>query len=148
MMDLEEEYAKHLQNPDNALQFLEKISIKKDFWVQRDAEFEQIKKITKEQLFNELSKHDIDMEVVSNGKRVGNSQFHMFNLIIRKLHTREHLSLSDIAFFLEEDYFDFKKVVACFNEENMYLLREEMVKRFNYKKKKTRLKEFIENSDV
>lgn len=146
-MELEQEYAEHLQNPENTLRFLEKIAVKKDFWVQRDAEAEQVKKITKEQLYNEIKKHNIDMDIVSNGKRVGNENFHRFNLLVRRLTRLESLTLSDIAFYLEEDYFDFKVVISCFNEENVYLLREELVKRFNYKKKKTKLKEFIEDED-
>jgi hypothetical protein len=146
-MELEEEYAIHLQNPENVLQFLDKIAIKKDFWCSRDAESEQVKKITKEQLFNELSKHNIDMDIVSNGKRIGNEAFHKFNLVVRKLHRTDNLSLSDIAFYLEEDLFEMKTVVGCFNEENTYLLREELTKRFNYKKKKTKLKNFIEDSE-
>lgn len=144
-MTLEEEYAAHLQSPEPTLQFLEKISVKKDFWVQRDAEAEQVKKIAKEQLFNEIKKHSIDMDVVSNGKRVGNEHFHKFNLLIRRLNKVENISLADIAFYMEEDLFDFKVVTQCFNEETIYLLREELVKRFNYKKKKTKLKEFLED---
>lgn len=145
-MTLEEEYAAHLQSPEPTLQFLEKISVKKDFWVQRDAEAEQVKKIAKEQLFNEIKKHSIDMDVVSNGKRVGNEHFHKFNLLIRRLNKVENISLADIAFYMEEDLFDFKVVTQCFNEETIYLLREELVKRFNYKKKKTKLKEFLEDA--
>jgi len=143
-MELEEEYANHLQDPQNTLQFLEKIAVKKDFWVQRDAEHEQVKKITKEQLYEEIKKHNIEMDVVANGKRIGNENFHRFNLLIRRVTKLGSMTLADIAFYLEEDYFDFKVVVSCFNEENTYLLREELVKRFNYKKKKTKLKEFLE----
>jgi hypothetical protein len=146
-MELEQEYSEHLQNPENTLQFLEKIAIKKDFWVQRDAESEQVKKIAKEQLYGEIKKHNIDMEVVSNGKRVGNDNFHRFNLLVRRLNRVESIALSDIAFYLEEDLFDFKVVISCLNEENVYLLREELVKRFNYKKKKTKLKEFMEETE-
>jgi len=146
-MELEQEYSEHLQNPENTLQFLEKIAVKKDFWVQRDAESEQVKKIAKEQLYGEIKKHNIDMDVVSNGKKVGNDNFHRFNLLVRRLNRIESISLSDIAFYMEEDLFDFKVVLLCLNEENIYLLREELVKRFNYKKKKTKLKEFMEEED-
>ena len=146
-MELEQEYSEHLQNPENTLQFLEKIAVKKDFWVQRDAESEQVKKIAKEQLYGEIKKLNIDMEIVSNGKRVGNDNFHRFNLLVRRLNRIESISLSDIAFYLEEDLFDFKVVISCLNEENVYLLREELVKRFNYKKKKTKLKEFMEETE-
>jgi len=146
-MELEQEYSEHLQNPENTLQFLEKIAVKKDFWVQRDAESEQVKKIAKEQLYGEIKKHNIDMEIVSNGKRVGNDNFHRFNLLVRRLNRVESIALSDIAFYLEEDLFDFKVVISCLNEENVYLLREELVKRFNYKKKKTKLKEFMEETE-
>jgi hypothetical protein len=146
-MELEQEYSEHLQNPENTLQFLEKIAVKKDFWVQRDAESEQVKKIAKEQLYAEIRKHNINMEIVSNGKRVGNDNFHKFNLLVRRLNKLESFTISDIAFYLEEDLFDFKVVVSCFNEENVYLLREELIKRFNYKKKKTKLKEFMEESE-
>lgn len=146
-MELEQEYSEHLQNPENTLQFLEKIAVKKDFWVQRDAESEQVKKIAKEQLYAEIKRHDINMEIVSNGKRVGNDNFHKFNLLVRRLNKLDSFTISDIAFYLEEDLFDFKVVVSCLNEENVYLLREELVKRFNYKKKKTKLKEFMEETE-
>ena len=122
-MELEQEYSEHLQNPENTLQFLEKIAVKKDFWVQRDAESEQVKKIAKEQLYGEIKKHNIDMDVVSNGKKVGNDNFHRFNLLVRRLNRIESISLSDIAFYMEEDLFDFKVVLSCLNEENIYLLR-------------------------
>jgi hypothetical protein len=52
--------------------------------------------------------------------------------------------MEDMALFLEEDYFDAKTTVNCLNEENLYVLREEMTVRHKIKRKKTRLSLIIE----
>jgi hypothetical protein len=140
----------------DGLLFLDRITVKKDFWIERNPEVEQTKKIMKTDFFAELSKlakndkSDSDsskemetfLELVSSGKRVRNESFHRFNLFVSNQIREKNIQLSDIAIFLEEDYFEFKAVLNCFNEENLYLLREEMAGKLPTRK--TKLKQFIE----
>lgn len=126
----------------DGLLFLDRITVKKDFWVERNPEVEQTKKIMKTEFFEELDKLKLDMDLVSNGKRVKNESFHRFNLFLSNIIKTKNIQLSDVAIFLEEDYFDFKAVLNCFNEENLYLLREEMAGKLP--RIKTKLKKFIE----
>lgn len=132
----------------DGLLFLDRITVKKDFWVERNPEVEQTKKIMKTDFFIELSKLsksqkiETFLELVSSGKRVKNEAFHRFNLFVSNQIREKNIQLSDIAIFLEEDYFEFKAVLNCFNEENLYLLREEMAGKLPTRK--TKLKQFIE----
>lgn len=141
----------------DGLLFLDRITVKKDFWIERNPEIEQTKKIMKTDFFTELSKLacsksnrvesdtkelETFLELVSSGKRVKNESFHRFNLFVSTQIKEKNIQLSDIAIFLEEDYFEFKAVLNCFNEENLYLLREEMAGKLPTRK--TKLKQFIE----
>lgn len=132
----------------DGLLFLDRITVKKDFWIERNPEVEQTKKIMKTDFFIGLSKltvpQDMEtfLELVSSGKRVKNESFHRFNLFVSKEIKEKNIHLSDIAIFLEEDFFEFKAVLNCFNEENLYLLREEMAGKLPTRK--TKLKKFIE----
>lgn len=101
--------------------------------MERDVEFEQTKRITKSIFFKELETRGIDLDVVANGKRIKNEHFHNFNLAIIDLNEDRLIDITDMVLFLEEDMFEMKVVVSCLNEENLYLLREELSKRYNIK---------------
>lgn len=139
----------------DGLLFLDRITVKKDFWTERNPEVEQTKKIMKTDFFADLikltperpdenpdKKLEVFLELVSSGKRVKNESFHRFNLFISGQIKTKNIHLSDIAIFLEEDFFEFKAVLNCFNEENLYLLREEMAGKLPTRR--TKLKKFIE----
>lgn len=123
---------------------IDEIKPKKDSMVDRDLETEIFKRIVKSTFLEELEKLNVDLTVVSNGRRNKNEQFHNFNIFVKNMHTIRKISMQDIASFLEEDFFDTKTVLNCLNEENLYILREEMAKRYNIKQTKSRLSLIIE----
>lgn len=123
---------------------IDEIKPKKDSMVDRDLETEIFKRIVKSTFLEELEKLNVDLTVVSNGRRNKNEQFHNFNIFVKNMHTVRKISMQDIASFLEEDFFDTKTVLNCLNEENLYILREEMAKRYNIKQTKSRLSLIIE----
>lgn len=122
---------------------LDEIKPKKDSMVEKNAENDIFRKMLKSQFEIKLNELDLDMTIVSNGRRNKNEQFHIFNIFIKDMFVN-NFSIADIAMFLEEDFFEMKTVVACFNEENRFLLEEELSKRFNIKQKKTKLSMLVE----
>lgn len=52
--------------------------------------------------------------------------------------------MHDMVQFLEEDWFDVKTVLNCLNEENTYILREELAIKYNRKQKTSNLEFLIE----
>lgn len=122
---------------------LDEIKPKKDSMVEKNAEFDIFKKMLKQQFEVQLKDLKLDMTIVSNGRRNKNEQFHIFNIFIKKMYNN-NFSIADMAMFIEEDYFEMKTVVSCFNEENRFLLEEELAERFNIKRKRTRLSLLVE----
>ena len=123
---------------------LDEIKPKKDSLVDRDLESDIFRRLTKAVFVEELERLNLDLEMVSNGRRIKNEHFHRFNIFIKDMNMNRKYSMEDMALFLEEDYFDAKTTVNCLNEENLYVLREEMTVRHKIKRKKTRLSLIIE----
>jgi hypothetical protein len=123
---------------------LDEIRPKKDCMVNRDLESDIFKNLSKEVFSTEMEKMGFDLMLVANGRRNKNEHFHKFNIFIKMMNSEKKFSIHDMALYLEEDYFDMKTVANCFNEENLYILREEMTLKYNIKQKKTRLTLIIE----
>ena len=123
---------------------LDEIRPKKDCMVDRDLESDIFKRLSKDVFADEMKKFDFDLDLVSNGRRSKNEHFHKFNIFMKMMNSNRKFSMHDMALYLEEDYFDMKTVVNCLNEENLYILREEMTLKYNIKQKKTRLTLIIE----
>ena len=123
---------------------LDEIRPKKDCMVDRDLESDIFKRLSKDVFADEMKKFDFDLDLVSNGRRSKNEHFHKFNIFMKMMNSDRKFSMHDMALYLEEDYFDMKTVVNCLNEENLYILREEMTLKYNIKQKKTRLTLIIE----
>lgn len=115
------------------------IKPKKDSMIDRDLESDIFKKLSKEVFSAELEKNTFDLTLVSNGRRNKNDHFHRFNIFMKQMNNEKKFSMHDMVLYLEEDFFDMKTVVGCLNEENLYILREEMTIRYNVKQKKSRL---------
>lgn len=122
---------------------LVEIKPKKDSMIERNVEGEIFKRMSKLKFTEKLEALNLDMNIVSNGRRNKNEQFHRFNIFIKELHST-NFPMQDIAMFLEEDYFEMKQVVTCFNEENRFILEEELTKKYNIKHKKTKLSLIVE----
>lgn len=123
---------------------LDEIKPKKDSLVDRDLETDIFKRISKDVFTKELSKLNLDFSLVSNGRRHKNEHFHRFNIFIKDMNYVKKFSIHDMALFMEEDFFEMKTVINCFNEENLYVLREEVSHRYNIKRTKSRLDLIIE----
>lgn len=109
---------------------------------EKNVETEIIRSVLKSKFFEEMSKYSFDFDLISSGKRNKNEEFHKFNLFIRDMYEEVRILMSDMALFLEEDLFDAKTVIQCFNEENMIILREEFSIKF--RRKKSRLEILID----
>lgn len=123
-----------MEIPDNKMDENGTLKPRHNTHVERDIEMEQFKRISKSNFYKEIENRGINLEVVPSGKK-GNEDFHLFNILVKDLNENILLDMMDIVLYLEEDMFEMKTAVLCFNEENLYLLREEMSKKFNIKNK-------------
>lgn len=119
---------------------------KRGAMVDRNAEEELFKKLQKSTFIAKLDNMHLDLAVVSNGRRNKNEQFHRFNLFIKDMFDH-HYSMQDMITFMDEDYFEVKIVLNCLNEENRYNLEEEMLSKYNIKKRKTKLSILVQEDD-
>ena len=110
--------------------------------IYKNIEEDLVRSVLKKRFFESLSQMSLDMDVVVNGRRNKNEQFHRFNLFVKDMY-ESRILMQDIFYFLEEDLFDTKTVLSCFNEENLFLLREELAIKYS-KKKKSNLNFLIE----
>jgi hypothetical protein len=60
------------------------------------------------------------------------------------MYEHKRIYMHDMVQFLEEDWFDVKTVLNCLNEENTYILREELAIKYNRKQKTSNLEFLIE----
>lgn len=83
--------------------------------------------IEKKEFFKEVEKEGINIEKVCIKKKEYNEHFHKFNILVDRLREDEGKSLIDIAVYLYEDYFDkLQDVWACFDENNTWVIQEEI----------------------
>ena len=66
---------------------LDEIKPKKDCMVNRDLESDIFKNLSKEVFTSEMEKMDLDLNLVSNGRRSKNEHFHKFNIFIKMMNT-------------------------------------------------------------
>lgn len=119
---------------------MQSLTPKKEIY--KNIEEDLVRDVLKKRFFKSLSEMSLDMDVVVNGRRNKNEQFHRFNLFVKDMY-ESRILMQDIFYFLEEDLFDTKTVLSCFNEENLFLLREELAIKYS-KKKKSNLNFLIE----
>lgn len=101
-----------------------------------------LEEFSKNEFFNIIKRHNIDMDRVSVKKKEYNDHYHKFNVIIYKLKEENDISLFDIAMYLYKDYFDdINDVMNCFDENNKWALKEEA----NLKYHKGSLKTILDN---
>lgn len=111
---------------------------------ERNNENEIVRSVLKKKFFDRLNGHKFDLDIISNGKRNRNEQFHRFNLFIKEMY-EERILMTDMFFFLEEDVFDTKTTLSCFNEENTLILKEELAIKYCRRHKKSKLELLIED---
>lgn len=116
---------------------------KNDSIVDREAESTLMNEIGKHKFFRIMQQHNIDFDIVIQKKKAQNNDYHQFNFLIKKMREKNDLSLIDCAVYLYQDYFDMKKVLMCFNEDNMYHLRHELANKHGIKMYDTILKFFL-----
>lgn len=102
----------------------------------RSQEDDILRTVSKQKFYDLIKLEGINLEIVSNGKRNRNEEFHKFNLFVNKIYNDHRFLMTDLFLYLEEDWFDAKTTANCFNEENLVILREESTIRFHKKSKK------------
>ena len=111
--------------------------------IDRTAENEIFKQIGKRRFFSLVDECEIDFDKVVRKKKSCNEDFHKFNYIVKKLYQAKKISMIDIAIYMYTDLFKVKDVLACFNEENMWNLRQELAQKHNIKMNKSILQHFL-----
>ena len=74
-----------------------------------------------------------DILKIISKKRANNEQFYILNILLKKLHLNGEINIIESAIYMYKEFFDMKTVVKCLNEENIYLIRKELLKRFKLK---------------
>lgn len=74
-----------------------------------------------------------DILKIISKKRASNEQFYILNILLKKLHLNGEINIVESAIYMYKEFFDMKTVVKCLNEENTYLIRQELTKRFKVK---------------
>lgn len=77
-----------------------------------------------------------DILKIITRKRVNNEQFFILNILLKKLHLCGDINIIESAVYMYKEFFDMKTVVKCLNEENLYLIRQELSKKYNLKSNK------------
>lgn len=130
---------------DNLSEFMQpSLAPKRENNFEKSVENDIVRSCLKSRFFENLSLENLDLDIVSNGKRNKNEQFHLFNLFLKKMYEHKRIYMHDMVQFLEEDWFDVKTVLNCLNEENTYILREELAIKYNRKQKTSNLEFLIE----
>lgn len=76
------------------------------------------------------------LKIVSR-KRANNEQFYILNILLKRLHLNGEINIIESSIYMYKEFFDMKTVVKCLNEENIYLIRQELSKRFKIKGSKS-----------
>jgi hypothetical protein len=74
-----------------------------------------------------------DILKIISKKRASNEQFYILNILLKRLHLTGEINIVESAIYMYKEFFDMKTVVKCLNEENTYLIRQELTKRFKVK---------------
>lgn len=74
-----------------------------------------------------------DILKIISKKRANNEQFYILNILLKKLHLNGDINIVESAIYMYKEFFDMKMVIKCLNEENTYLIRQELSKRFKIK---------------
>lgn len=111
--------------------------------IEKSYDDEILRAVSKQKFYDLLREEGINLEIVSNGKRNRNEEFHRFNLFVHRIYNAHRFLMTDLFLYLEEDWFDAKTTANCFNEENLVILREESIVRF-HKKAKAQLKFIVD----
>ncbi len=76
-----------------------------------------------------------DIIQIMSQKRACNEQFYIFNIAIKQMHLNGEINIVDSAIYMFKEFFDMKIVIKCLSEENVYLIRQELLRRYPRKNK-------------
>lgn len=94
--------------------------------------------------FKEIEEYGIDIEKTSIKRKEYNEHYFKFNILLDRMKTDNHIKLFDVCMYLFEDYFDnVKDVMACFDENNQWNLKEEASLSYHKKSVKSILDNFL-----
>lgn len=94
--------------------------------------------------FKEVEAAEIDIEKTSIKQKQYNEHYFKFNILLDRLKSNNSIKLFDICMYLFEDYFDkVADVMACFDEYNQSLLKEEAAIAYHIPYGKSLLENFL-----
>ena len=79
---------------------------------------------------DEETKLPNDILKIISKKRACNDQFYILNILLKGLHLKGEINIVDSAVYMYKEFFDMKTVIKCMSEENIYLLRQELIKKY------------------
>jgi hypothetical protein len=98
----------------------------------------------KERFLDIVREQGIDIEKTSVKKKQYNEHYHKFNILLDKMKSDNQIKLFDVCMYLYEDYFDkIPAVMACFDENNSWNLKEEVSASYHKKSVKSLLDSFL-----
>lgn len=114
---------------------------------EKSVENDLIKEIYKTKFLEKFEATGLDIDVVSNGKKNRNEQFHLFNLFLKEMFEHNRYYMQDMVSFLVEDMLDTKQVLNCLNEENRYELEYEMKFKYHIKQNESKIDLLLEDDE-
>jgi len=97
-------------------------------------------KITHEQFFVLIKKAEIDLDKLSSKKKKNDYiPFHRFNFILKELHEKKEVDITDSCVYILTEMLTMKDLISCLNDENKYILRMSLAVRNNIREKKSSL---------
>lgn len=98
----------------------------------------------KERFLEIVREEGIDIEKTSIKKKQYNEHYHKFNILLDRMKTDNQVRLFDVCLYLFEDYFHKPSdVMACFDENNQWVLKEEVSEAYHKKSVKSILDNFL-----
>lgn len=114
---------------------------------EKGVENDLVKELYKQKFLDKFYALGLDIDVISNGKKNKNEQFHKFNLFIKDMFENHRYFMHDMIEFMQEDMLETKQVLLCLNEENMYELRYELQVKYHIKHKESKIDLIMEEED-
>lgn len=114
---------------------------------EKGVENDLIKEIYKSKFFEKFEATGLDLDIVSNGKKNRNEQFHLFNLFLKDMFENQRYYMQDMVSFLVEDVLETKQVLNCLNEENRYELEYEMKFKYHIKQNESKIDLLLEDDE-
>ena len=107
-------------------------------------ELNTVNNLNRELFFKIIDKSGIDLLVLSNKRKKNDYEpYHKFNFILKELHETKQIDIRDSCVYLETELLPVKDIINCLNEENSYMLRVSLAKKYNIPIKSNCLENFL-----